>query len=497
MKFYFKEERVQEDWIEKLRSLCLTNDFKSFYTRGSSSIINSLNESFWAREKASGKLFMAKVYNFNRDSVLEDILHDKIKKQIFFNEIQALKYINHPNVARLRNLYEADGSITAITQFVGGSTLLNHIISKGGLAESETSYLMRILLQTVQDLHSQQILHRNLKPENILIDYKPNGTQLVLTSFNFSCTLDPNDLSSWYVTRNLCSKCGTPGYMAPEILSEKQSTPASDVFSMGIILYACLTGEALFKGSDSGDIINKNCQVIFDKSSDKWVNLSDNAKHLILSMIEKDPYKRPAITEILNHPFFSKNQTPNINNFSSTQDEDSADLRNRRMSIEKNLAVKDDVECLTMSKAIQSLIVPMSYFDFSNTGVSQTPEFYINEMSPMESSNCGDQSPTAVRIYDSPKHAAVDTNRRFSIKLLPINKQEKPFHLQLPALPEQSEEFEASPFGDESVLKDEESPQIFRKTQTMPNAIPFTKSPFLRSNALLTHSVMRKHGTIA
>jgi len=135
---------------------------------------------------------------------------------------------------------------------------------------------MKILLQTVQDLHSQQILHRNLKPENILIDYKPSGTHLTITNFNFSCTLNPSDLSSWYVTRNLCSKCGTPGYMAPEILSEKQSTPASDVFSMGAILYACLTGEALFKGTDSGDIINKNCQVIFDKGSDKWLNLSDN-----------------------------------------------------------------------------------------------------------------------------------------------------------------------------------------------------------------------------
>ena len=204
------------------------------------------------------------------------------------------------------------------------------------------------------------------------------------------------------------------------------------------------------------------------------------------------------------------------------------------MSIEKNLQIKEQVECLTMSKAIQSLIVPMSYFDFSNTGISQVillsshssnpflkaPEFYLHEMEAIElnatvgaDACAGDQSPT-LKFHDSPKHS-IDVNRRFSIKLLPINKEEKQSRFKVPLVIEgnflyskkfssleleKPSEFEISPCAagdDQSVLGDEESPQIFRKTQTMPNVIPFSNSPFVHSNSLLKQAIMRKHGTIA
>ena len=129
------------------------------------------------------------------------------------------------------------------------------------------------------------------------------------------------------------------------------------------------------------------------------------------------------------------------------------------------------------------------------------------------SSGAGDQSPT-LKFQDSPRHS-IDVNRRFSIKLLPINHEEKPSRFKVPfaiegnifssrkfliKFLEKPSELEISPCAavdDQSVLGDEESPQIFRKTQTMPNAIPFSKSPFLHSNSLLKQAIMRKHGTIA
>ena len=237
-------------------------------------------------------------------------------QQIAFNEVQALRNIDHPNVVKLLEIHEINQKIIIVKEFVRGASLLNHIISKGRLPESETAHLMIILLHALRDLHKQKILHRNLKPENIFINYTPNGTQLKIVNFSFSCTSEASDDSSWHINTNICGKCGTPGYMAPETLVNKKNTMASDVFSLGVILYACLTGEALFKGSNAMDIINKNCNVIYEKTP-KWYSLSENgifhlislsliliAKHLIVNMIEKKPTQRPSIDLILEHPFF-------------------------------------------------------------------------------------------------------------------------------------------------------------------------------------------------
>ncbi len=158
---------------------------------------------------------------------------------MIWNEVQALRTVSHPNIVKLQDLYESSGEILAITQSIGGSTLVKHIQSKGYLPESETIYIMRITLQTLQDLHKQKVIHRNLHPENILVNYTSNGTQLKIVDFSSSCTLDSNDQSSWHLNKNLLTRPGAPGYMAPELfLNKQQSTIESEIFSMGAIIYA-------------------------------------------------------------------------------------------------------------------------------------------------------------------------------------------------------------------------------------------------------------------
>ena len=124
-----------------------------------------------------------------------------------------------------------------VTELITGSTLLRHILSQGCLPELETAHIMKTLLKALQALHEKKILHRNLKPENILLNHSNCGTELKLTAFGFSCSTDKTEQTSFHISRNICSKCGTPGYMAPEVLSNKKSTTAGDIFSMGVILY--------------------------------------------------------------------------------------------------------------------------------------------------------------------------------------------------------------------------------------------------------------------
>jgi len=220
-----------------LRGICLMDDFSSQYSRGRSTIVEDLYSSFWARGKESGERFVAKIYALKGGSGQGEIVDQAIKKQMIFNDIQALRNISHPHIIKLQDLYEGNAGILAITQFIGGSTLIKHIHSKGHLKECETIYIMRTILQTIRDLHKQKILHRNLQPENILINYSSNGTQLKVIDFSYSCTLDCKDESSWHVSRNACQKPGTAGYMAPELCSGSQSSVESDIFSLGAIIY--------------------------------------------------------------------------------------------------------------------------------------------------------------------------------------------------------------------------------------------------------------------
>jgi len=151
--------------------------------------------------------------------------------------VYALREIRHPNIIQMKEVHELNGIIVLVMEFISGPSLLKHILSKGHLPEAEVIFIMERLLQTLQALHNKKIVHRNLKPENILLDYTSNGTELKLTEFGFSCSVDPDVENSWHVTQNVCTKCGTPGYMAPEILASKTSTLSADIFSMGVILY--------------------------------------------------------------------------------------------------------------------------------------------------------------------------------------------------------------------------------------------------------------------
>ena len=165
------------------------------------------------------------------------LISNQFLQQVVLNEIKALRSIDHPNINKLYEVHELNGVIVLIMEFISGHSLLKHILTKGHLPDTEVVYIMENVLNSLKALHEQKVIHRNLKPENILLDYGPNGTELKLTDFGFSCTFDPLDKSDWHVKKNVCGKCGTPGYMAPEMLANKQSTIATDIFSMGVILY--------------------------------------------------------------------------------------------------------------------------------------------------------------------------------------------------------------------------------------------------------------------
>ena len=134
-------------------------------------------------------------------------------------------------------------------------------MSKGLYKESDARPVMRNFISALEYLHSKNIVHRDLKPENLLLASKENNWDLKIADFGLATViLDPS--------KKLTLRCGSPGYVAPELLQEMGYDCMSDMFSAGVIFYIILTGRPLFKGNTPEEILDKNtrCDYQFSDS---------------------------------------------------------------------------------------------------------------------------------------------------------------------------------------------------------------------------------------
>jgi serine/threonine protein kinase len=149
------------------------------------------------------------------------------------------------------------------------------------------------VLDALNYLHSKSIIHRDLKLENLLLVNPDNDFMIKICDFGLACFSEDAD----------AERCGSPGYVAPEILHKKPYSCEVDMFSIGIVLFTLLAGEAPFNGSSVSEILvkNKNCRIEFKEKS--WKNVSENAIDLVKGMTEQDPAKRISAEEALRHPW--------------------------------------------------------------------------------------------------------------------------------------------------------------------------------------------------
>jgi serine/threonine protein kinase len=143
-------------------------------------------------------------------------------------------------------------------------------------------------------LHSNQIVHRDLKPEN-LIFRDDNLNSLVIIDFGLSTTCKDGPQFT---------RCGSPGYVAPEILNNLGYGCKVDIFSLGVIMYILLTSKFVFNAKDYNEILrrNKQCKVYYPKKL--WENLSTESQDLCSKMLQKYPDNRISAKEALEHKWF-------------------------------------------------------------------------------------------------------------------------------------------------------------------------------------------------
>ena len=144
-------------------------------------------------------------------------------------------------------------------------------------------------------------MHRDLKPENILVERDPETNEVVLvklTDFGLSKIVVPGEV--------MMDSCGTPAYVAPEVLTKHGYQKEVDIWSTGVILYTMLARALPFHSSDRKKTFKLIKEADPDMTAEVWETISNDCKDLIQKMLIKDPKQRITVDEALNHPLFSK-----------------------------------------------------------------------------------------------------------------------------------------------------------------------------------------------
>ncbi|XP_072971252.1 CBL-interacting protein kinase 8-like isoform X1 [Typha angustifolia] len=244
----------------------------------------------FAQNTETGESVAMKV--LDRATIVKHKMVDQIKR-----EISIMKLVRHPNVVRLHEVLASRTKIYIILEFITGGELFDKIVRKGKLSEADSRRYFQQLIDGVDFCHSKGVYHRDLKPENLLLDSQGN---LKISDFGLSALPDQG-------VSLLRTTCGTPNYVAPEVLSHKGYNGAiADIWSCGVILYVLLAGYLPFDEVDLTTLYSKIDKAEF--SCPSWFSVG--AKSLIHRILDPNPERRIRIEEIRNDEWFKKNYVP-------------------------------------------------------------------------------------------------------------------------------------------------------------------------------------------
>jgi len=210
-------------------------------------------------------------------------------------EIEILGSLNHAHIIRLEETFDEGNDYFIVTELVAGGELFDRIVAKAQYSEKEARDLVKIFLETMDFIHSKGIVHRDLKPENLLLCSADNDFDVKIADFGFAKRV--TDL-----TKNETA-CGTPGYVAPEILRGDAYATEVDIWSMGVICYVLLAGYPPFYDDDQKKLFKKIKNGAYHFHEEYWGNTSPEAIDMIKHMLCVDQRKRWSAKQLLQHPW--------------------------------------------------------------------------------------------------------------------------------------------------------------------------------------------------
>uniref|UniRef100_A0A6B2L4C0 non-specific serine/threonine protein kinase n=1 Tax=Arcella intermedia TaxID=1963864 RepID=A0A6B2L4C0_9EUKA len=206
------------------------------------------------------------------------------KKRSYRDEVDILSDLKHPNILSIHDVFETDSTLYIVLELVTGGELYDKI-SRHPIPEDKAKCYFRQILHAIKYLHDKGVAHRDLKPENILL--KDDTSDIIkISDFGLSRVVDSQT--------SMRTICGTPQYLAPEILQSKSSSGygiACDLWSLGVILYLMLSGSLPFDDKP-GEMFEQIQNAEYEFTDELWDDISDEAKNLIKKLLVADPKQR-------------------------------------------------------------------------------------------------------------------------------------------------------------------------------------------------------------
>eukprot|EP01039_Chlorochromonas_danica_P003257 gene3257-3568_t len=272
--------------------------------RPSQQVIKKFNQTYMlARELGSGAFSVVKLgvhLESGRKTAVKIVSKKKLSEEDYsalMMEIQILSELDHPHIIKLFETFDEGSDFYIVTELVEGGELFDRIVSKAHYTEKEARDLIKIMLETMDYMHKAGVVHRDLKPENLLLCTETDDSDIKIADFGFAKRV--KDLSPKETA------CGTPGYVAPEILRGDKYGTEVDVWSMGVICYVLLAGYPPFYDEDQKRLFKKIKEGRYHFHEDYWSNTSPEAIDMIKMMLCVDQSKRWTAEQLLKHPWIT------------------------------------------------------------------------------------------------------------------------------------------------------------------------------------------------
>lgn len=269
--------------------------------------------SFWKKQKyisqyrlmqevgagGMGNIFKAQNIRDKTETVAVKILkpehfQDEKSRRRFKNEGTLIDRLNHPHIVKIYERGEYKQKLFIAMEYLNGINLADKLVKQGKFGFRTALHIMVQIAECIDFIHSKNVMHRDLKPQNIMIIQK--GDDL-----NYVKLLDFGLAKSKFQTKITRTGIliGTISYMAPEQITSTDSSFPSDIFSLGIIFYQMITGKLPFEGDTPTDVMRKIMGEDPVEPIKMTGNLPEKCNQLILNMLDKDPKKRPTATVLL------------------------------------------------------------------------------------------------------------------------------------------------------------------------------------------------------
>ncbi|XP_053269058.1 serine/threonine-protein kinase H1-like [Pleuronectes platessa] len=234
-------------------------------------------------------------------------------REVCASELAVLQRVSHANVIQLMEVFQFPQRVYMVLELATGGELLDRVVSRGHFTERDATQALRMALAGVGYLHNLGITHRDLKPENLLYYHPGADSRLLVTDFGLATfggtgpelpdrnTSDEGDRTSVGRSWSLRTTCGTPEYLAPEVLLRRPYSCAVDMWALGVIAYIVLSGSMPFEDDSRTRLYRSILRGKYSFHGDPWPSVSNLAKDFIQRLLASDSAARLTADQATRH----------------------------------------------------------------------------------------------------------------------------------------------------------------------------------------------------